>query len=624
MDEPLVMTSGTRSNVGLVDDEAAKLVSAPNPWIDSCSPLAEGVAQTCQSNAGPSHQLDGADDNSASGGALPRPYITPGVCCDLSSNNGSLCCSESDRAEPNMFLDDLTDSDEDDDSLNDIESANDHDVQNANHGDESRSASWNSFSSDSEDDHMEIESVLDESASEGLALFDDDSDEIAEEVVVERKAQHDTGLGSEQQTVHSPQAASRDVEINRAPVLPSPIPQLPPISSVISAGPNDWMSCSHSNWGPRSPSPSDAVLLPRHCRTDAAGSERAQGDVRHDTSDRVVSESKELNVHDDLPSGNADFDDLTPLGQRSGKAEFFAARAVNKKVHDANLQIERLYEAAPRPSFGSLHISPTDRDEAVRSLPPSTTAAAADSSPGFVLAAHVQGLTGEKSGHTMVHQTEPVGPRCQSHYGIKSPYNVEAAAWSSFDPDSHEPSSAYELQTLKQRVLAETPLGESLIQTVQAPTNVYAAGSAEADTSAAISYTFEQLEHQRQELDEQAVSVGTMDKHAARKGKRKAKEISEESPIEVRWNFSSSEVKSKDASSAEALPSSSHHLPRSTSTQLPLPSPPPSPEEVASLEQRPTKKIKKIAERVGYAALGGVSVGAMVLTSLIYTAPSFV
>ncbi|PSR83489.1 hypothetical protein BD289DRAFT_281155 [Coniella lustricola] len=40
-------------------------------------------------------------------------------------------------------------------------------------------------------------------------------------------------------------------------------------------------------------------------------------------------------------------------------------------------------------------------------------------------------------------------------------------------------------------------------------------------------------------------------------------------------------------------------------------------------EQRPTKRIKVIAERMGYAALGGATVGAMVLTSLIYTAPSF-
>ncbi|KAJ0119312.1 hypothetical protein J7T55_013550 [Diaporthe amygdali] len=47
----------------------------------------------------------------------------------------------------------------------------------------------------------------------------------------------------------------------------------------------------------------------------------------------------------------------------------------------------------------------------------------------------------------------------------------------------------------------------------------------------------------------------------------------------------------------------------------------------ATPEQEPTAarptKMRKIAERMGYAALGGATVGAMVLTSLIYTAPNF-
>lgn len=41
--------------------------------------------------------------------------------------------------------------------------------------------------------------------------------------------------------------------------------------------------------------------------------------------------------------------------------------------------------------------------------------------------------------------------------------------------------------------------------------------------------------------------------------------------------------------------------------------------------QRPAKRqrIRDIAERVGYAALGGVTAGAMIVGTLIYTAPTF-
>ncbi|EOO02590.1 putative fha domain-containing protein [Phaeoacremonium minimum UCRPA7] len=56
-------------------------------------------------------------------------------------------------------------------------------------------------------------------------------------------------------------------------------------------------------------------------------------------------------------------------------------------------------------------------------------------------------------------------------------------------------------------------------------------------------------------------------------------------------------------------------------------SPPASPVEpvprLAADTSRPTKRMRRIAERVGYAALGGATVGAMIVTSLIYTAPSF-
>ncbi|KAK4219591.1 hypothetical protein QBC37DRAFT_108721 [Rhypophila decipiens] len=42
------------------------------------------------------------------------------------------------------------------------------------------------------------------------------------------------------------------------------------------------------------------------------------------------------------------------------------------------------------------------------------------------------------------------------------------------------------------------------------------------------------------------------------------------------------------------------------------------------IDGRPAKRLRHIAERVGYAALGGVTAGAMIFGTLVYTAPTFV
>ncbi|KAJ4415453.1 hypothetical protein N0V82_007324 [Gnomoniopsis sp. IMI 355080] len=577
--EPVIMC-GTIANVGIADDKFADLASAPNPWADSHPPPAEDFSPTCHTVEGPSRQLDGAEDNSASSILLRRPYGL-GVWSDVSSSNGSLVCTESDSAGPTVFKDNLTDSDDDDqdmDSIPDIGSGDDPELlRGVEHGDESRSPSWNSFSSDSEDEDMDNDSVLDDSVSEGFALFDDDSDDMVDETDANSKIQPETGLQAAHQTAHSLRDPSKDVEIDHAPVLPSPIPQLPPISSFISAGPNDWMPCPHPNWGRRSPSPSDAVLLGRLGRTDAASSEKVQGAVRLDTPDQILSECKKVGVDgEDVSKDHADLEGLRSLGQKSGKTEFFAARAVNKRIHQANTESERLIGAAPRPNLGT---QPSDFFSPHHAF--GLTGPSFGTPSDFVLAPHTRALTGEVPDHDALHQSVSAGPHRQSQYETN---------------------------------------GESV---VQAHADEDTAASAE-NLSAADTYTFifEPLD-QIQGLDGQTASVVTTDNHDARKGKRKAAEISEESPSEFKW-ASSSEDKSKAGSSAETLKSSSQPSSQSTRNPIPLPSPPPSPDEVRSPEQRPSKKIKKIAERVGYAALGGVSVGAMVLTSLIYTAPNFV
>lgn len=60
------------------------------------------------------------------------------------------------------------------------------------------------------------------------------------------------------------------------------------------------------------------------------------------------------------------------------------------------------------------------------------------------------------------------------------------------------------------------------------------------------------------------------------------------------------------------------------SAQSDLPSPTSDPDKQADSVFRPNKRIKRLVERVGFAALGGATVGALVFSSLVYTAPDFV
>lgn len=98
------------------------------------------------------------------------------------------------------------------------------------------------------------------------------------------------------------------------------------------------------------------------------------------------------------------------------------------------------------------------------------------------------------------------------------------------------------------------------------------------------------------------------------KGKRKAADISETTDEERVWHQQS-------ASDQEPVPSSPVPVQPEIEMDLSKLSFHNTPEP-GSTAVRPTK-MRKIAERVGYAALGGATVGAMVFTSLIYTAPNF-
>lgn len=105
----------------------------------------------------------------------------------------------------------------------------------------------------------------------------------------------------------------------------------------------------------------------------------------------------------------------------------------------------------------------------------------------------------------------------------------------------------------------------------------------------------------------------TPPKRAVRE-KRKAVDISEETKQELLWHEQSpSDQQSAPSSPTPVQPEIEMDLSTLSFHDTP---------EQESTAVRPTK-MRKIAERVGYAALGGATVGAMVLTSLIYTAPNF-
>lgn len=663
----------------MADDELTFTVSAPNQLADSYQPQAEDRLASHLTSS-PPHQLDGASGeiSAPSDTTIQSTYLRVGdgqlVQSVALGRDASLVRNGKNSAGLFDFTDDLTDiddgdQDEDHDDNPDMDSLHDTDIDldtnNTNHDDTSRSPSWNSFSSDFEDEDMNDDSVLEDSASEGFAMFEDDSDDLVSEAGVDGAGQFDADVDVAQQPVHGLRVPPLETGISRAPTLPVPCQRLPPISSVIPAGPNNWISHSHSNWGARSPSPSDAVLLPSRRRADVAGGENSEGGVRFDTPDRIVFLENEIvlskaqvttensaqnsdglgsaaskanaticeggvAMQDRPAKGHMDVNALTTLAQKSGKVDFFAARAFNKKAIDENTRLERV--------FGNPDLPPNNESETEMNIGSTKTTDAVTESSGFVLGPRASCLTGQGTAKGVNHHPGHTDAQRRSAFEPESHH--KAAAWATFDPSSWEPPSAYELQYLKQQSPNEVPLRTLSWPTrnstvpehvgfsdypVETPLNMDVSTSTDVEVSDVIIHTFEHLEQQSQIRDEREPSVMPTGSLDAKKGKRKAAEISEEAPEEADWADSvSSDVKSNAAVLSEAVQSSSHSISPLNNVQTRFPSPPPSPEERANPEQRPTKKLKKIAERVGYAALGGVSVGAMVLTSLIYTAPSFV
>ncbi len=99
--------------------------------------------------------------------------------------------------------------------------------------------------------------------------------------------------------------------------------------------------------------------------------------------------------------------------------------------------------------------------------------------------------------------------------------------------------------------------------------------------------------------------------------KRKADDISDANDAELRiWAQSSTSSSDDQMGSGDVADSKAPATVSSPGTETFLVAPDaPAP--------RPTKRLKKLLENVGYAALGGVAVGAGLFSVLVATAPEF-
>lgn len=198
---------------------------------------------------------------------------------------------------------------------------------------------------------------------------------------------------------------------------------------------------------------------------------------------------------------------------------------------------------------------------------------------------------------------------------VNLPQWDSASVWHSVKTSGWEPSSAWELQ-LHKRYSGGKPevcSGCEAPRTGNPEELEQTSSERPSDSSHPILGEVADGSQNRanDETDRSSTEVQTKDK-----GKRKAELISTMDEADLQWT--STNGTAGDMTAAPETPSTS-----TTNVQSQLPSPPTSPQDMADPEARPAKKMKRIAERVGFAALGGATVGAMVLTTLIYSAPTF-
>lgn len=437
-----------------------------------------------------------------------------------------------------------------------------------------RSPSWNSVSTDPYSEHMAEQppSGHNSEDEQGVFLYDSESEEMDDIDPIDV----DFDPCSQpvcQQSQYPPAQATLPTQS-----APSGHPVLPSINTALSQPDFKfaYQLAPVMQPAPRQPSPSDAVL--------------PVGRRHHGSEDDcgVTVES---------------------LGLKSGKPDFFEAREQNK----VKMAYSGGLHAPGASSFAQMTSDPASIDKhALRPVTEDITQCPTSSSTeiehSVASALNKKALPESNTQHET--QTVPA----------PQPFTGFSAATKS-GGDRVLFSSSYDFTPLTlEEALSTAPLGESSEMDTQAQEAVDPAWTA---ASADELFQMKQLAQIRTTLasgcllnppEAPMASEFPEARKDTTKGKRKAADISETTDEERVWQQQS-------ASDQEPVPSSPVPVQPEIEMDLSRLSFHNTPEQ-GSTAARPTK-MRKIAERVGYAALGGATVGAMVLTSLIYTAPNF-
>jgi hypothetical protein len=271
---------------------------------------------------------------------------------------------------------------------------------------------------------------------------------------------------------------------------------------------------------------------------------------------------------------------LQTLGEKTGKSDFFNARAANKERFNGEMSH----------SLGSMSSGTKESTE--------HRCARGEEQ----LSAVTSHFTTRTSGPSMVDSHISTAYR-------ESAFQAKSTANQSFDfGECFEKNSDNSLLTRP----AIPPLPTlSLFERVRSPSPDMTS-AAEYNKSKATAATTKS----RSGLSITDIIEAESAVHHAKSLKRKAEDISDATEDELRiWaNNTSSTNESQGSSEIAVLKSEA-----AVSSEVPEASDPAS----QAPENRPVKRFKKLFENVGYAALGGVAVGAGLFSVLVATAPDF-
>lgn len=438
-----------------------------------------------------------------------------------------------------------------------------------------RSPSWNSVSTDSHSEHMaeHPRSGHNSEEEQGIFLYESESEEMDDIDPIN----DDLDRYSQPVCLQSQYPPAQTTLATQA--VPSGQPVLPSLNTALSQP--DFPRFAYQlapvmQPAPREPSPSDAVLPVGR---------------RHHGSEDDCGVTVET------------------LGLKSGKPDFFEAREQNKikMAHDA-------LHAANASPFAQMATESARIDKNV--LRPGTEAIPQCPTSSSTEIQRPSASTLNEEAHP-----EPIPQHEAQMAPVPQPFTAFSGRMTS-QGNRGLLRNPYDLlpvtleETLSTAPLEETSEMDTTAQEVVDP--AWTAASADE------LFQMKQLAQIRTNrpsgyfLNPPPVAPVASEQSEARKdttkGKRKAADISETTDEERVWQ-------QQVASDQELVPSSPVPVQPEIEMDLSRLSFHNTPEQ-GSTAVRPTK-MRKIAERVGYAALGGATVGAMVLTSLIYTAPNF-